>query len=131
MPVNQEQSSPLNVPAQKNYEYAYKMAFNLVVEEVRRLPDIKEQCNKCGALYYERSGQPSVIIEYLNNKYQINFPEIDVLRISEDKPVELRDKLLILHYFVRAKGTQLSKRLITYQELQEGSVYYPSLKKLG
>lgn len=129
MPVNQEQSSPLNVPAQKNYEYAYKMAFNLVVEEVGRLPDIKEQCNKCGALYYEQSGQPSVIIEYLNNKYQIIFPELDVLRISEDKPVELRDKLLILHYFVRAKGTQLSKRLITYQELQEGSVYYPSFFK--
>jgi len=129
MPVNQGQPSPLNVPDQKNYEYAYTMAFNLVTEEIRKLPNIEEQCRKCDALFLDKNGQHSVVIGYLNNLYKIVFPEIDVLRFQGDDPVELREKLLIMHYFVRAKGTPLPNRLITYQELQEGAVYYPSFFK--
>ena len=41
----------------------------------------------------------------------------------------IRDKILILHYFLRAAGTPLSGNFITYKELQEGINYYPTFFK--
>ncbi len=45
------------------------------------------------------------------------------------KVVPIRDKILILHYFTRARGTPLSGRIITYKELHEGINYYPTFFK--
>jgi hypothetical protein len=36
--------------------------------------------------------------------------------------VPLRDKILILHYFIKAAGTPLTGQLITYKELRRASI---------
>jgi hypothetical protein len=46
-----------------------------------------------------------------------------------NQKVELRDKILILDYLTRAKGTPLSGIPISYKELHEGAAYYPSFYK--
>ncbi len=43
--------------------------------------------------------------------------------------VALRDKVLILHYFILAKGTPAANKLITFRELPEGNIYSPTFSK--
>ncbi len=40
-----------------------------------------------------------------------------------------RDKLIILHYLNTADGSPATVRLITFKELHEGAVYYPTYVK--
>ena len=41
----------------------------------------------------------------------------------------LRDKILILHYFLSAAGAPLTGKMITYKELHDGINYYPTFRK--
>jgi hypothetical protein len=43
--------------------------------------------------------------------------------------VSLKDKVLLLHYLTRAKGTPPANRLISYKELSEGTNYFPTFYK--
>ena len=62
-------------------------------------------------------------------------PEGDVIASAESTPqagnetVPVRDEILILHYFTRAKGTPLSNNTITYKELADGINYFPVFSK--
>jgi hypothetical protein len=119
----------LPLPDQKNYELAYSLALKLTGEKLASRSDIAEQCRKSGATY-EIAGRSVVIqTKYLNRAYRVTLPDITVTLADSQDEVELRDKVLILHYLERAKGTSLTEKLIAYQELEEGAVYYPSFFK--
>ncbi len=121
-------SGPVNIslPDQKNYELAYTLALKLAGEKLAGRENIAEQCRRSGSSY-EISGQAMVIYtEFLHRAYRVTLPDITVSLSGGGDEVELRDKVLILHYLERAKGTTLANRLIAYQELEEGAVYYPS-----
>ena len=117
----------LTLPTQKTQEYGYGLAYQLGREELAKIDDIEQQCRKSGALY---SDSPKTItIEYLNQPYLITLPDINVSAMTGEEEVSLRDKILILHYFTRAKGTPLSNKLVTYKELKEGVNYFPVFSK--
>jgi hypothetical protein len=119
----------LSLPDQKNYELAYGLALKLAGEKLSNRGDITEQCRRSEATY-EITGQSVVIhTKYLNREYRVTLPDITVTFTDSQDEVELRDKVLILHYLERAKGTPLTEKLIAYQELDEGAVYYPSFFK--
>ena len=61
--------------------------------------------------------------------HRISFPDGEVSLTTGDEEVPLRDKILILHYFIRAKGTPLSRKKITYKELPDGINYFPVFAK--
>ena len=118
------------MPNQQNYEYGYELAYKLACEQLTKLDNIEQQCLKNGARYQVIDSQKTIILEYLNQSYQIVFPDIDVLLIgSEEKKVPMRDKILILHYFTQAKGTPLTNQVIAYKELPEGTTYFPTFYK--
>ncbi len=114
------------VPEQKNYEEAYGLAYQLVREKVAATGDIEEQCRKSGARYQVTDNRRAIIISYLNRPYEISLPEAEVSLVGSDDEIPMRDKLLILHYFTTAKGTPPGNKLITFQELPEGSMYSPT-----
>jgi hypothetical protein len=117
----------VNLPEQKNYEYAYGLAFKLAAEKLSNIKDLEKQCLKSGSECQISGIERSISLKYLNRIYRVKLPEIIVS--SGKEPVELRDKILILHYLTIAKGTPLAENLITYQELEEGAAYYPSFFK--
>jgi hypothetical protein len=43
--------------------------------------------------------------------------------------VPLKDRILLLHYFLQAKGTPLANKTIAYKELPEGIVYFRTFHK--
>ena len=120
-------SERLTLPQQKVWEYAHGLAYTLAREQLANIKDIQEQCRKSGAQYL--SSQKAVAIAYLNQNYRISLPGGEVSFAAGDEAVPARDKILILHYFLQARGTPPAGRLITYQELPDGINYFPVFAK--
>jgi hypothetical protein len=113
----------------KDYEYGYGLAYKLAGEQLARLDDIEQQCRRCGAVCEVTDAKTVITLEYLNQLYQVALPDIEIALKDSQDSVPLRDKILILHYLVQAKGTPLSDRMIAYKELPEGAVYFPTFFK--
>jgi len=114
------------LPEQKNYQYAYQYAYQIAAEQIAAIDDLEQQCRNSGAKYLAVGKTSAVIIDYLGQSYRISMPDAVISREGSPEPVPLRDQLLILHYFIRAQGTPLSGKLITYKELPEGLNYFPT-----
>jgi len=117
----------LTLPEQNVREYAHGLAYKLACEQLANIADIEQQCLKSGAQYIP--SQKVIIIDHLNQSYRISFPDGEVSLTTGEEAVPMRDKILILHYFTRAKGTPLSSKMITYKELPDGINYYPTFFK--
>ena len=117
----------LTLPNQKDYEYGYELAYRLACEQLAEIKDIEQQCGKSGAQYID--SQKVIIVEYLNQSYQITLPDIEISLTDSEEKVSIKDRILILHYLTLAKGTPLSNKMITYKELPEGASYSPTFYK--
>jgi len=114
---------------QGNYEYGYELAYKLAREQLTRLNDIGQQCLRSDAQYRVIDSKRVIIIEYLNQSYQITLPDIEISLAEGKEEVPLRDKILLLHYFTLAKGTPATNKIIAYKELPEGTSYFPTFSK--
>jgi hypothetical protein len=119
----------ITLPDQKNYEISYGLAFKLAGEKLSALTDLEEQCQRSGSTCRTSTGGSTIFVEYLNSTYNVTLPELTVTMQHNAGRVDLRDQILILHYLTLAKGSPLSHKMIAYQELQEGAVYYPTFIK--
>jgi len=117
----------LTVPEPGVRAIAHEMAYEIARKQLAGISDIGEQCRKSGARH--RPEEKAVIIEYLSRPYRISIPDGEVTIVDSDEAVPARDKILILHYFIRARGTPLSGNIITYKELHDGINYYPTFFK--
>ena len=117
----------LTVPEQNVREYAYEFSYKLACEQLTGIVDVEKQCQKSGARY--SPAEKTIIINHLNRSYSIGFPNGVVSLLGSEDPIPIRDKILILHYLIRAKGTPLSGKTITYKELHDGINYYPTFFK--
>jgi len=117
----------LTVPEKNVREYAYELSYKIACEQLASIADIENQCRKSGAQYIE--SEKSVVIDYLYETYRITVTNGNVSHTVGENEVPMRDKILILHYFLQAKGTPLTNTLITYKELHDGINYYPTFFK--
>jgi hypothetical protein len=120
--------SPLPLPKQKNYEYSYELAYKLAGEQLAKV-DIEKQCRNSGSRYRVIDSQKVIIVEYLNQSYQITLPDIQISLVGSKAEVPLKDKILILHYLTLAKGVPITNKLIAFKELPEGASYFPTFSK--
>lgn len=114
------------LPERKNYEVAYELAYKLAAEQLAKIDDIAEQCRKSGAEYRPIGSRKVIAIQYLNQSYLISLPDAEISLVDSTEAVPMRDRVLILHYFISAEGTALANKLITFRELPEGRVYSPT-----
>lgn len=119
----------LSLPNVNNYHYGYELAYKLAGEQLAKIDDIAQQCLRSGAQYQVIDSQKVIVVEYLNQSYQVTLPDVEISLKDSEESVPLRDKILILHYLTQAKGTPLSNRIIAYRELPEGSDYFPTFSK--
>ncbi|MDP3880384.1 MAG: DUF3786 domain-containing protein [Dehalococcoidales bacterium] len=120
------ESKRLTLPGQWNYEKAYGQADKIARERLAGIDDIEAQCRRSGTEYRVEGDQKSIIVRYLDRPYRISLPGGEIALVDGAAEVPVRDRILILHYFLRAKGTPLSNNLITLRELPEGSGYFPT-----
>ncbi len=119
------------MPNQQNYEYGHELAYKLACEQLAKFDNtgIEQQCLKSGARCQVIDSQRIITLEYLNQSYQIVFPDVDISLIDSKEQAPIRDKILILHYFTQAKGTPITNNLTTFRELPEGANYFPTFSK--
>jgi hypothetical protein len=113
----------------KKDEYGYGLAFKLAREQLASINDIEERCRKSGSSYRTAASGGTITLKYLNRTYCILFPEIEVCFQDNQEEIPIRDKILILHYIIQAKGTALSNEAITYKEFPGGAVYFRTFYK--
>ena len=123
------ESRYLPLSSQSKFEYGYELAYKLACEQLAKVDDIEQQCLKSSAQYQVTDSQKVILIQYLNQSYQVTLPEIEVSPVDSEEKVPIRDKILILHYLTQAKGTPSSNRITAYKELPEGTNYFPTFYK--
>jgi len=74
------ESRHLSLPKQQNYEYDYELAYKFASEQLAKFDNtgIGQQYLKSGARCQGRDSQEIITLEYLNQSYQIVFPDIDI-----------------------------------------------------
>jgi hypothetical protein len=117
----------LTKPEQNVRDYAHELAYKLAREQLADITDIEEQCRKSGAQYL--LSKKTVSLDHLNRSYLITYPDGEISLAGSDESVPIKEKILILDYFVRAKGSDLTGKTITYKELHDGINYYPTFSK--
>ena len=117
----------LTLPDQDTQEYGYRLAYHIACEKLAGITDIEQQCRKTDAEYL--LARNAVAISFLNQAYLVSLDNGEISFLAGDGEVPIRDKILILDYFIQAKGTPLSGKLITYQELIDGVNYFPVFSK--
>jgi hypothetical protein len=119
----------LPLPDQRNYEHAYELAYGLAREKLTGTDDIEQLCRNSDARYQVIDSKKTIIVKYLDRPHRVTLPDVEVSLADSEEEVPLREKLLILHYLISAKGTPATNELITYKELPEGVVYFPTFSK--
>ena len=119
----------IDVPDNKNYEYALEQAYMLVREKLLNIENLEQHCNNSDSRYGERDGKKNIKVNYLGEEYTVVLPEIVVFKEEAKNEIPFREKILILHYLVQAKGTPPSGKYITFRELPEGPVYFRTFSK--
>jgi hypothetical protein len=118
------------LPTQSSYDgYDLEPAYKLAREQLAEIEDIEQLCIKSGAGYLVTASQKGIAIEYLNQSYRIGMPNIEILPMDSQEEISIRDKVLILHYLLSAKGTPISNKLIAFKELSGGGNYFRTFSK--
>jgi hypothetical protein len=105
------------------WESGFELSYKLAREQLAAIKDIPEQCRRSGARLLDTK---DIALNYLNDQYRITVPDAGILSESGDAEVALRDRILILHYFIGARGTPATGRLIAYKQLLGGVSYFPA-----
>ena len=108
---------------------AVNQAYQIGREKLSRIDDVLDLCRRTGATCDIAGTSGSITVEYLNERYSVSLHDAEINPDSADKVLPIREKLLIIHYLLTAKGTLPSGKLISFQELPEGHVYYPTFLK--
>jgi hypothetical protein len=110
------------IPPPDKSVYNLDVAHGIVREKLSKI-NVGQQCGFSGAVL-QPDGTVSVI--FLNEVFRIDVLTAGVVLLNNARALSLREKILVLHYFVQAKGTSNTGQLITYRQLPGGIVYYPT-----
>lgn len=113
------------LPSPGGYERAYAESYDLAFDKLKQA-DLDDICMKSGATQTDAG---TVQLCFLNRNYRIDRRQGDVSLLSGAESVPISERLLILHYLVTAKGTPVRDEPISFKELPEGMVYYPTFYK--
>jgi hypothetical protein len=123
------ESSRFTPPKVKGYDRAYELSYQIACETLRNTTDLEEQCRRAGAVCNSTTTGKSILLKYLGLEHSIALPDVDITSGVGATPAALRDKLLMLHYFNTSRGTARSGRQVTFRELPDGPVYFPTYMK--
>ncbi|MDD4876284.1 MAG: DUF3786 domain-containing protein [Dehalococcoidales bacterium] len=123
------ESKYFSLPEERNYEHGYKLAYKLASEQLLEIHEIAQHCQKSGSQYEIIDSQGTITLSYLNQTYQITLPDINISLLHSKDTIPFREKILMLHYFIQARGTANTNKIIAFRELPEGANYFPTFFK--
>jgi len=115
-------------PARRGFDEAYQQAYQMASQRLRDTGNLHALCRRSGATLADTAGGKVISLDYLGRSCCVVLPDVAISAENEE-PLSPRDRLIILHYLNTADGSPLTNRLITFKELPEGAVYYPTYVK--
>jgi hypothetical protein len=97
-------------------------------QRLRDTADLHVLCRRSGATVETEAGHTVIRLDYMGQPCLVTLPDVEVVATAGN-PLTQRDRLIILHYLNTADGSPLTDRLITFKELPEGAVYFPTYVK--
>lgn len=104
---------------ERGYEESAAIAYNKL-----STANIDDICHRLGAVQETKT---TLSLVFIGQTYHINFAEHQINMGAT--PAELSIQLIILHYLTGANFPERQIRPITFNELKEGFVYYPTFLK--
>jgi len=99
----------------------YRQAFDVACQEIQSL-DPAVMATRSGAHYHVRDGKKELTLVFFGDPYSITFPEIEIAS-SRKQTISLVSRIILLHYLIRADGTELRGDLVPYKEIPGGMMY--------
>jgi len=99
----------------------YRQAFEVACQEIRSL-DPAVMAARSGADYRVKDGKKELTLVFFDAPYTITFPEVEITS-SRRQPISLVTRIMLLHYVMRADGTEPENDLIPYKEIPGGMTY--------
>lgn len=112
----------------KQWQYGYHQAIALSAQQLAGA-DIAGLCQRSGARHKATGPQKGIWLDYLGRTYRITYPEAGVSLVGSDEEVTIKDRVLILHYLLSAKGTPATGRTVTFREVPDGGNYFDVFQK--
>jgi len=81
-----------SLPEKKGYDQAYELAYKLACEQLLKI-DIEQQCQKNDARCLTEKSGDLIIIQFLNQSYQITRPDVAVSVVGSVDEVPIREKI--------------------------------------
>lgn len=100
---------------------SHRQALEIACQEIRSL-DPAEVARRSGAEYRVRDGNEEITLVFFGCLYTIRFPDIEITAVG-DEALSLVAKVMILHYLIRADGTEPKNEWIPYKEIPGGMTY--------
>jgi hypothetical protein len=116
------------LPVKKGFDEAYRQAWDIAVKKLKENTNLDALCRMSGAALANEAGQKAILLNYLNQLCKVIIPDVDVVPCG-DVSLTPRDKLVILHYLNTADGSPMTGKPVTFKELPDGIVYYPTYVK--
>ncbi len=99
----------------------YRQAFEVARQEIQTL-DPAVMAAQSGAHYHVNDGKTALTIVLFGDPYTIAFPEIEITSPGR-QPISLVTRIILLHYLIRADGSEPKGDLIPYKEIPGGMMY--------
>jgi hypothetical protein len=116
------------LPPERGYDKAYALSYQMASARLADTANVPELCQRAGVQCEPSDEGWLIALPYLGRRYRVRCPEVEVSALESEAP-SLREKLLMLHYLITAKGTSPTGRWITFRELPEGNVYFPTFNQ--
>ncbi|MEL7565079.1 MAG: DUF3786 domain-containing protein [Dehalobacterium sp.] len=103
---------------------AYKTAFDYIIKNFAA-KDPLQMSENSGAIFDPK--QSIIRIKSLGQVFDIKYPEGNIVFKGSEYMPAWNWRWLILHYLSRADNTPITNKLISYRELENGSVNYSAI----
>src|SRR4030042_5657865 len=107
----------MELSKQKNYQ----QSFDLACASIKGM-NLEERAKKAGADYQKGEEGENITIHFFSDPYHIRFPLIEFYSPSK-KVVSLVNRILLLHYLIRADGNPLAGKWVCYKDIPGGLLY--------
>ncbi len=109
---------------QNNYETAYREA----TDQLSPIT-IGDSALKSGATIIETGTAKALLLPFLGESLLVTHPDITIRHRERDEEVPMWEKILVLHYLVRANGARPRSDQVTFKQLEGGLGYYPAFQR--
>jgi len=109
----------------KTREQALKIALDLARRQWA-VADFELQVKRAEAEILPQKEPKTAVVPLLGKPYYVTHPEGQVTRPGTAEDVRLEEMILLLHYLTEAGGSPVAGKMITYQQIPDGRLYYPN-----